>query len=117
MGMFGMGGMTGMYPGMQLFGQQQQQGVQRMPSYPASTIPLSPLAQTLCRLPSGVLGFCQQYQIPGFGFPGQFPGAPGQYPGAPGQFPGGAPGGFPGGAPGGFPGGQYPGAGSPIPGV
>jgi len=134
MGMFGMGGMTGMYPGMQVFGQQQmfgqqQQGVQRMPSYPASTIPLSPLAQTLCRLPSGVLGFCQQYQIPGFGFPGQYPGISGQYPGVPGQFPGapgqfpGAPGQYPGspgqfpGAPGGFPGGQYPGGGSPVPGV
>ena len=57
----GFGGGMSMYPGVQVaFGMPQQQ-VQRTPastglpfgSYPASTAPLSPLAQALCMLPSG----------------------------------------------------------------
>ena len=56
----GMGaGMMPMYPGMQVaFGMGQQQ--QRTPAstmpmgvYPAGTMPLSPLAQALCMLPTG----------------------------------------------------------------
>merc|ERR1719430_26777 len=68
--------------------------------FPASTMPMTPTSQILCRMPTGQLAFCQShYQIPG-GYPGQYPGA--QYPGAGGQFPGAQ---YPGA------GGQYPGAG------
>ena len=58
----GMGaGMMPMYPGMQVaFGMGQQQQQQRTPAstmpmgvYPAGTMPLSPLAQALCMLPTG----------------------------------------------------------------
>lgn len=149
----GFGGGMSMYPGVQVaFGMPQQQ-VQRTPastglpfgSYPASTAPLSPLAQALCMLPSGGLGWCSRYGQPGAGkqwlpggypggiagfpggqpgfpFPGGQGGQPGRFPGAPGGQPGlfpGAPGGqqglFPG-APGGQPG-LFPGAPGGQPGV
>merc|ERR1719468_741732 len=127
MGM-GMGGMMPMYPGMQVaFGIGQQQQQQRTPAstipmgmYPAGTMPLSPLAQALCMLPTGSLGWCSRYGQPGLQKPAEqnpdgkwYPG----YPGVPGGFPGGAgglyPGGFPGAPGGGFPGapvGGFPGA-------
>merc|ERR1719370_1855675 len=88
--------------------------------FPASTMPMTPTSQILCRMPTGQLAFCQShYQIPG-GYPGQYPGA--QYPGAGGQFPGaqypGYAGQYPGAQyPGQFPGAQYPGAGGQYPGA
>merc|ERR1719370_73802 len=62
--------------------------------FPASTMPMTPTSQILCRMPTGQLAFCQShYQIPG-GYPGQYPGA--QYPGAGGQYPGAGGGQYPG---------------------
>jgi len=100
---------------------------------PASTIPMSPMAQLFCQMPSGGFAFCNSnYQFggfPGMGWPGiqgQYPGMGGaQYPGvgAGGQYPGAGAGGQYPGAGGGmqnpwgqYPGitGQYPGAGQPA---
>jgi len=115
----GFGGGMSMYPGIQYpgiqvaFGMPQQQ-VQRTPSpmgsypsYPASTQPLSPLAQALCMLPTGGMGWCSRYVQPGAGKQG-LGGYPGNYPGGLGGYPGGYPVGS---YPGGYPGGSYPGFG------
>merc|ERR1712106_415124 len=79
---------------------------------PASTIPMSPMAQLFCQMPSGGFAFCNSnYQFGGF--PGMgWPGIQGQYPGMGGaQYPGvGAGGQYPGAGAGG----QYPGAGQPA---
>merc|ERR1712106_23433 len=96
--------------GKQLWGFGGKQGIA-----PASTIPMSPMAQLFCQMPSGGFAFCNSnYQFGGF--PGMgWPGIQGQYPGMGGaQYPG-AGGGMqnPWGQ---YPGitGQYPGAGQPA---
>jgi len=79
-------------------------GGQGSAMFPASTVPMSPMAQIFCRTPAGGFAFCNQnYQWgwPGSGGSQQWPGIQGQYPGVGG---------------GGWPGqGQYPGIVQPQP--